>query len=320
MVLPGLLLGAALAIAMAYIYQLLLDWIPFIYISILLTIGAGIALSVIASTICSMGHCRNRLMGFMVGLLLAACFLNAKFWFQYQSSIPEMRKYVALTLLESDDVTKEQADQLANAYIEQEYHLSTHLKMRVENGWQLGRAGAPVSDYFVYLVWIIEAGIIAFLSIAGALAQTASPYSEKMSQWASEEEHIMDLPITDEQMVVQINQATTVEQLLQIPIPRTDESDTFAVYKTNSIPGEELEDAYLTVDLVQISVNAKGEEERREMPLVKHAILTADNRKELIENASLLQEALVDYRQAVIDEEIEARTADEMESQARKQP
>ncbi|WP_148618994.1 hypothetical protein [Mariniblastus fucicola] len=314
MVLPALLVGMIVAVAISFLYQLLLNLIPFIYINVLLTVGAGFLLSIIGISICSWGHCRNRMLGFLVGLMLAVSFLGAKFWFQYQASIPEIRQAVVQELLASKDfqVTQEDAEKAADSFVKTEYSFLEYIQMRVDQGWNIGRrgGGGPVAGWFVYLVWLIEAGIIAFMAITGALSQTATPYSEKLSAWANEEEIVMSLPISDAEMVAQINQATTVDQLLEIPIPKTDQSNIFAIYKTNSIQGQELEDAYLTVELLELSVNSKGEQEKTETPLVTHAILSSEKRKELVENASLLQEALADYRQAVDDGSLENDSAE----------
>jgi hypothetical protein len=150
-----------------------------------------------------------------------------------------------------------------------------------------------------------------------SVSAAGEPYSEKLNEWASEEETVMNLPITDEEMVTQIKSATSVDDLLSLPIPKTDESNKFATYLVNSIEGQELEDAYLSVDLHEFSVNSKGEQETKTTPLVKHAILTSDQRKQLVENADLMQEAFDAYREAVesdaakeSDDSTEAQTND----------
>jgi len=315
MVFPALLVGMIVVAALAFVYQFLLEWIPIIYVNVLLTVGAGFAVVFIGVLICSFGHCRNRVLGFLVGVLLTVSFLGVKFWFQYQASIPTREAIVEMILEEDLNPGRAAAEKIADEIDLSDYTFMEHIKVRVDNGWNIGRAGrgggGPVTGWFVYLVWLIKAGIVAVIGIIGTIAQAGSPYSEKLSAWADEEELIMTLPISDAEMVTQIQQATTVEQLLEIPIPKTDESNMFAVYKTNSIPGEELEDAYLTVELVELSVNNKGEQEKTETPLVTHAILSSEKRKELVENASLLQEALADFRQAVNEEAIEEPVAAE---------
>ena len=317
MVIPMLLVAMAIAAGLAFVYQYLLDWIPIIYITVLVTVGAGFALSMIGTFVCSMGHCRNRMLAFLVGLLLAVTFLGGKFWFQYQSSIPT-REGLVEAILASDEFPGDRADaeKIADTINPADYTFMDHIKDRVDTGWRIGKVGrdggGPVSGTFVYIIWLIEAGIVLFFALIGPMSQARSPYSEKMSTWANEEEQVMTLPISDQEMVTQIQQATSVEQLLEIPIPQTDQSNIFAVYKTNSIPGQELEDAYLSVELLELSLNNKGEQEKKETPLVTHAILSSEKRKQLVENASLLQEALADFRQAVNEDAVDEDQAEEV--------
>lgn len=197
---------------------------------------------------------------------------------------------------------------------QQNFSIVDHLKLRVEQGWNIGRRGngAPVGGFFVYLVWLIEAGMLLFYGTKNPLAASGEPYSEKLGEWASEEESVMNLPIMDEKMVAQIQSANSVDDLLSIPIPKTDESDTFAIYRVNSLEGQELEDAYLSVDLLELSVNKKGEQETKVTSLVRHAVLTSDQRKQLLENADLMNEAFAAYRESVeADAAAEQQTEDE---------
>jgi len=190
MVIPILLVGLAVAVGLAYVYQFLLDWIPLIYITVLVTIGGGFALSVLGSFVCSWGHCRNRMLAFLVGILMMVTFLGAKFWFQYQNSIPS-RDQMTAEILKDDrfEGTRKEAAEIADeilaAAAKDGFTFVDHLKARVDQGWQIGRAGrgggGPVSGPFVYIVWLIEAGIIAFMALIGPMSKAGSPYSEKMS-------------------------------------------------------------------------------------------------------------------------------------------
>ncbi len=292
--LPLLLAGVAAAIALAYVYYLALHFIPLIYISFLVTAGMGVALGFAGVTIVKTGKVRNRAVALLIGLLLLLSGLGAKFYFQYQQMIGEA---VEMTLQDPD--ARDQPRELVEQVVRQ-------------NLTFIGRrgGGAPVSGVFVWIVWLLEALIIGWLSISGPLEHASVPFSEKTDQWADEEEMVMLLPITDEQMVASIQSAANVDDLLSFPIPKTDESNQFAMYKVNSIEGQEMEDAYLSVDRLTLSVNSKGEQETKTQPLVKHAILSSQNRKRLMENAELLQEAMAEYRQAVDAEQSDQETGE----------
>ena len=188
-----------------------------------------------------------------------------------------------------------------------------HLQERVDAGWNIARRGRAnqINGFVVYLVWVIEAGIIFFRSPFRAASQAREPYSEPLNKWASESEQIMVLPVTDDEMVSKIQAATSVDQLLEIPIPKSDEATRFAVYNVNSIPGQEMEDAYLSVFLMELVVGSNGEVEQKLSPLVENAVLTSAQRHQLAENADLLKEAMDDYRRAV-EEDFAAAANDDV--------
>ncbi len=165
-----------------------------------------------------------------------------------------------------------------------------------------GANGLPLNGIAVYVIWLIEAGIIFYISVKRTTKAAQQPFNEKLNLWASEKQQVMTLPISDEAMVAKIKSAARIEDLLEIPIPKTSRSKQFAVYQVSSVPGEEMEDAYLAVDLVTISINKEGHQEKKTKPLVRNAILPIEQRKHLMENATLLQEAMAEYEAALIAE------------------
>ena len=300
---PLVLVGIALAIALSFVYQLALHWIPLIYISFLVTFGLGIGLGMVGSKIVKFGKIRNIALAMLTGLLLTLAALAGKFYFQHQQMLTDT---VAMIMEDPQAQGSDPAE--IRELLKQDLTFSEHIKLRVEQGWQIGRAGrdggAPISGLFVYLVWLIEFGIVVFSAVGLAWSAAKEPFSEKLGEWASEEEVVMTLPVTSDEMVAQIRAAQTVDELMEIPIPKTDESNQFAVYKVNSIEGQELEDAYLSVDLMTMYLDKDGNQKSDNTPLVQHAIFTSAQRKQLEENAQLLNEAMADYRRALENEAV----------------
>lgn len=287
--LPILLLFVAFGIGAAYLYQLCLEWIPFIYVSFGLTFVFGGALGAFGRLVVKAGHVRNTLIGVLIGLLIGGTSYSAKFWFQYENYLWKVAEYNE----EEFNVPLERAHQQAR----QEISFMDHIRNRVEDGWKINQA-ATVNGLFVYLIWLIEGCIVLGLSITLPTSAAQEPYNETIGRWANEAEIIMALPIDNPDMVNQISLATRVDDLLTIPIPKSDETDQFAVYTVHSIPGHEMEDAYLSVNLTTISYDKDGNEQKKEKPLVKFAVLTSEQRRQLHENAELLNEAIEAYRQA----------------------
>lgn len=188
------------------------------------------------------------------------------------------------------------------------YTFMTHIEQRVESGWQIGKVGRandgnPISGIVVYIVWAIEAGAILYISGKATATAVKQPFSEKMGVWADENEVVMTLPVTNEEMVAKIKSATSVQELLELPIPKSDESNQFAVYTVHSVPGQEMEDAYLTVELQTHTVNSKGENQVASKALVRNAILSSAQRTHLKENAEIMNEAFAAYRASLLNPE-----------------
>ncbi len=296
--LPLLLLILVVAVVLAFVYQLALHWIPIIYVNVLATIGMGMALGYVGAWVVTKGKVRNVLVGISIGILLAVAGLGAKYYFQYQAMLDEATEFV----MTEKNLREDQRVDLRKSLADGELTFLKHLEFRAAQGWALGRGGgngAPIQGFFVYLVWAIEAGIIFYWAVRLPQRAASEPFSEPLNTWASESDVVMTLPVNDESMVSKIRDSSTLDDLLQIPIPKTDTANQFAMYKVNSIPGQEFEDAYLTVSLLTITTNNKGEPVRNEKPIVRHAVLSASSRKQLVENASLLKEAMAEYRKSL---------------------
>ncbi len=300
---PLLAIGIVVVIALAFVYQLLLDVIPLIYVNFLITLGAGTAIGFIGSTIVKRGKVRNVPVAAVCVSLLIVSFLGAKFWFQYQTFL----RTTVDAIMVQGRVNEENRGEVEQA-VGEEFSFQDHIQERVETGWNVGRRGngAPLNGIFVYLIWLIEAGAIVYMAFSPPLGFAREPFSEKFNQWADEVQVVMTLPITDHSMVERIKSTSSIEGLLDIPIPQTDQAAEFAVYTVNSIAGEEQEDAYLSVSLMSYFLNKEGQQETKFKPLVNSAILTAAQRAQLMENASLLKEAMEDYRASLAAEEEQA--------------
>lgn len=302
---PLILVGIGLAIALAFAYQFLLEWIPLIYVNFLLTWGMGVAMGLVGVWVVKTGASRNVMIAASMGLIISLAAVSAKFYFQYSAVLAMETENEMKVRGAGEDQYKEIRQEIAA-----QLDFWTYMKIRTDIGFTIGRGGGgmPLKGIFVYAIWLIEFAVIAWFGIRMPSSAAGLPYSEKLSAWANEEEAVMTLPVTDPEMVARIKSAQSVDDLLNIPIPKTDVSKQFAIYRVNSIPGQDMEDAYLSVDLVSYTTNSNGETETTTDPLVRHAILSSKNRYQLVENASLLQEAMAAYRESI---EMEQQAADE---------
>ena len=308
-----LFLAILLTIGAAFLYELGLYWIPIIYLNILLTLVMGFVIGMLTGIVIKQGKIRNTLIAFLCMSSLMVVGIGGKFSFQYLRARGEVKRALANLTLQNlkaevgREVAAEDFDKFRDGAL-QRYTPLVHLQERVERGWQIGKAGRanqgnPVSGIMVYIVWLIEAGAIFFVAFSAMLGAMRVPFSEKLGLWADENEVVMSLPITNEEMVGKIKSANSVQDLLELPVPKSDESNQLAVYTVHSVPGVEMEDAYLSVELQTHLINGKGEKEVKTKSLVANAILTTAQRSQLKENAETMSEAFADYRASLMNKE-----------------
>lgn len=159
--------GGAVALGLlAWVYQLALTWIPFIYIEFILVGGFGFAAGLAVSMIMDMGHCRNRGVGALVGLLLGAVGLAASFWWGYRSGLS--------SVIESNP-------QVAAEEIAAQYSFGLWIDDRVEGGWTI--KSAALNGAFVWVMWSLEALIVLGISGAMGWIRAGHSYCEKCKAW-----------------------------------------------------------------------------------------------------------------------------------------
>ncbi len=307
-------ISLVLVAGFAFVYKLGLQWIPLIYVKVLMTVFMAGVVGKLSSIVVKRGKVRNVGIAALTAILLTFVGLAAKFAFQYydayqlvQAAGKEFLQTLKAEAGEEGGTPLEIADDVSF-----EYSFLDHIEHRTEEGWNVGRGanGLPISGLLVYGIWLIEAGIILYLAVPKAMQVAREPFSEPLDSWADESELVMTLPISDDEMVEKIKAATSVQELLDLPIPQTDQSERFAAYTVHSIPGEELQDAYLTVDLQKWGRNSEGEPELQITNLVSLAILTSAQRLQLKENAELMKEAIAEYRAAIEAERAEQEAAE----------
>ena len=303
-----LLIGLVAAAVLAFVYAMGLRYIPFIIISVAMAVVFAVALAMVGSMVVKRGHCRNVWLAGAIGLLLCLFGVTVKHYVQYRFYIEDITETVIELKVREGKINPgkvEEAREMLRDWALTECSFLRHFTERAKEGMTIGRRGngTPISGAFIYLIWAIELGMALLLGGIATVDAANEPYSEKLGMWASETEEAMYLPISSDEMVEQIKSATTVEELLEIPIPKSLGGQRHVFYDIHSVPGEEMEDAYLSVKLREKTIDKNGKEKMVETKLVNNAILTSEQRAQLLENASLLEEALDDYRQAVHEED-----------------
>ena len=74
----------------AWLYQMLMTWIPYIYVNLVLCGLFGAGLGAAGAFAVRRGHCRNRLFAFVLTLPLAAAGLGASYYWAYESTLAKI--------------------------------------------------------------------------------------------------------------------------------------------------------------------------------------------------------------------------------------
>ena len=194
-VVPFTILGVVIAAVWGAIYQVSIEFIPWIYLTFLLTLVCGFGTVVICSFFLNFSHCRNVMIGALAGLAIGFSVL----------ATGHIMSYIAWSAIIDDDIQSAKAaqDQLSPTSENSNNNLSTaenseerffflepleYAQIRANTGWSIGSvsSGAPVTGIFFYLTWIIEAVIMLGAGIFGGIGAAKSPYCERCSKELSQ--------------------------------------------------------------------------------------------------------------------------------------
>src|SRR5690242_20619989 len=87
----ALFLGATVAgAAVAWLYQSLMTWIPYIYVNLVLCVGFGAALGAAGAFAVRRGHCRNRVVALALAVPLALVAVAASYGWAYRGTLSDL--------------------------------------------------------------------------------------------------------------------------------------------------------------------------------------------------------------------------------------
>jgi len=193
--------GLAAAAAGAWLYQFLVDKIPFIYVTFLVSAGFGALIGFAVGVAGKATKCRKPQLVVTMAILGAVVGDLASFRYAYDrfigEAVEEMRGVDAVSLAQelktSGELTALQRDLLlaaaradGNASVaKNEFGFGKYIDFRVEEGWEIGRSssGIPLKGFFVWIIWLLELAIIAAVGygIAGSVAHI--PFDEASMTW-----------------------------------------------------------------------------------------------------------------------------------------
>ena len=151
----------AIAAGLGWVYQILIEVIPFIYIDALLVAGLGFGIGLITAKSVKFGNCRNPIAAGLLGAAAGLAAVGVSHVAAYQHT-------------------------LALAKAQGPVSVSDYLSFRTQVGWSVGKGGSgvPIKGPFVYVFWAVECLSVIGFAFAMGRAAGARPYCEECRRWA----------------------------------------------------------------------------------------------------------------------------------------
>lgn len=263
----GLLFGGAAALLGGIAYQLLIHWIPFIYVNILLTLGFGALLGLLTGLGLRRGQLRNNIVAAALCTVVGAGAVGCTHLVAYEN-------FLRNAASETGEPTSVLREQLS---------MEQFMALRAKGGWKVGRSSSgrsAMTGGFVYFVWGVESLILIGFAIFVGVSLVSDPYCEGCKEWTTEHK----LPDRTGASVGLIKADADAGRLGSI-VARKDEGRDIVAYTVHSCPRCP-DTSYLTVEKVTFKEKNKGQIERSTDAIVRRAALTPELRKQALEGGS----------------------------------
>jgi hypothetical protein len=240
--------GVAAALVLGVVYAYGTNWIPFIYLNFLLTLGFGFAVGAAVVWGAKAGKIRNMPVATMVG-----------------GTVGVLAVYFAWVF---DPMAR--VDVIGRPMWDVQF-LWAYMKFGYANGfWAMGHNGDPVKGLMLASVWAGEATMIigaAALTVRGLLG--TQPFCEETNQWTTTAKNVARLSLVGDE-----NVEAKLQRLLEGDVDalgefyRAGEGDP-AVLQLDLATCRDCPTCnYLTIRSVRSVVNKKGEVSKQEQELL----------------------------------------------------
>lgn len=253
----ALFIGAiAAGCGVAWLYQTLVRWIPFIYINALVVLGFGGALAVGGYLAVKYGHCRNRVLGLVLALPLAAAPLAASYYWDYAHVVGKI---------------SEKNPGVSDAEIKQEMPFGRFLELKKQAGWKI--KSSTFNGGGVTFIWIIEALAVFGITLFGVSMAVGEPYCERCNEWCADRAFTIwgvGAPAAEPLLT-----AGNLGGVAELSAPEGADTSINLTVTVTTCP-KCTQTGFMTVQEKIITVK-KGKTEEKATHLVKHAVLGSDH-------------------------------------------
>lgn len=181
----------------AWLYQVLISWIPFIYINFFIMLGYAVLLAVSNVFVLRLAKCRNQGIAAAIGAVVGLFGLGASHFFAYTAHV-----------FDGIGVVWGQGGPPVG--------FSDYISEKVAQGWSVGRlsSGIAISGFFVWAIWVIEGIAIVLVSLGGGVAAAETPFCEKCGCRANKKAGEFSVTSVSPATVERVREAGSVREML----------------------------------------------------------------------------------------------------------
>ena len=265
---PLMCLGGGLTtVTLGVAYAYALAWIPFVYVSFLLTAGFGALVGLVVGICAKLGKVRNPLVAGIIGVFCAILGLYVAWAFD------------ALARFGSDEIPGPMfAPDLLVEYIKYFYE---------EGFWGIGRANATVSGMFLAAIWAAEAIVLiglAWLFSSGFIS--THPFCENCQTWTNQSEGIAKInpPHGDVSVIEQLCDGQ-IDAISKFKLCDPEAADYIRI--DTAICPTCTESNFVSVYVVETTQDKDGNNKVESKPLKQNMIVSSEETQRL---SSILEE------------------------------
>jgi hypothetical protein len=249
MTVGGSLLSAAV---LAFVYAVVIRWIPFIYLNFLATLGFGMGMGIVITMLASLGKVRSPLF-VRFTWLLTLLFGYYVYWGVtiWTFGLWQRGLQVFHPLAISG--------------------FATHLFE--EGSWGF-KNGDPVTGWLLVAFWVVEFGMLVYFSYITAMANLDQPFCESCNEWTETEKGVALYQATGKEAEWDKVRLGEFHSLLQVPLLSASLGE-YVRMDVNACP-KCPNSNFLSIQKVKTTVDKDGDESTKESPLIANMTLTGD--------------------------------------------
>ena len=262
-------IGAVALAAVGLLYQLAMDWIPLIYLNLLVAIAMGIANGAAVTAVIHRSKCRCASIALPLAILVGTAPLLSSHYMSYRLWCNE----VADSLTASEHLDPAQREKLVEGLTP-----GLYLESRAKSGWAVGHSSSSalkITGVMFYITWAIEALILLGGAVIGARSALEVPFCEHCDTWASKNVHIRSIFMPDAKAGDSLRLVNSVDELMKAHPGSVKEATEHQLhYRLARCPKCSMT-ATINIEAETKTINKKGQVESKKKSLWKNVKLSA---------------------------------------------